>query len=271
MNPRLSGLFIYPIKGCRGLSLTEARIDAFGLVDDRRYLIVEPDGTFLTQRELPRMALIEPQPSVDGLLIAGPAFPALSIPRALPNAPLKKVRVWKNTDLSADDCGDTAAAWLTDFLERPSRLVRIGAAFERPILKVTEKPVHHVHFADGYPFLVLSESSLHDLNDRMASPVPMDRFRPNFVLSDCETFAEDRWPRLKIGEVIFRAVGPCARCIVTTTDQVTGQRTGPEPLRTLATYRRDSREPSNVNFGQNLVHETKTGIVRIGDEVTPIV
>jgi len=127
-----------------------------------------------------------------------------------------------------------------------------------------------VTFADAFPFMVLSESSLHDLNDRMAAPLPMDRFRPNFVLSDCEEFAEDTWPRLKIGDVIFRAGGPCARCIVTTTDQVTGQRAGPEPLRTLATYRRDSLEPSNVNFGQNLIHETKTGTVRVGDEVEPM-
>jgi uncharacterized protein YcbX len=267
MNPRLSGLFIYPIKGCRGLSLTEGRIDALGLVDDRRYMVVEPDGTFLTQRTLPRMALIEPQLTVDGILITGPGFPALSLPRAIANVPLLKVRVWKSADLSADDCGDTAATWLTDFLERPARLVRIGAVFERPIIKSTGRPGDVVTFADAYPFMALSESSLDDLNDRMAVPLPMDRFRPNFVFSHCEEYAEDTWPRLKIGDVIFRAGGPCARCVVTTTDQRNGQRESPEPLRTLATYRRDPLEPSNVNFGQNLIHETKAGVVRIGDPV----
>src|SRR4051812_40496881 len=116
MNPHLSGLFIYPIKGCRGLSLQESRIDELGLVHDRRYLIVDPEGTFLTQRTVPRMALIEPQLTQEGLSITGPGFPTLSVARVLADAPLIIVRVWSSTDLSTEDCGETAATWLTDFL-----------------------------------------------------------------------------------------------------------------------------------------------------------
>jgi uncharacterized protein YcbX len=129
-----------------------------------------------------------------------------------------------------------------------------------------------VTFADAYPLLVIGESSLADLNDRLiargAATLPMDRFRPNLILADSPAYAEDTWPRFRVGDIIFRAGGPCARCSVTTTDQATGQLDGPEPLQTLATYRRDSVQSSSVNFGQNLIHETKSGVLRVGDTLT---
>jgi hypothetical protein len=128
-----------------------------------------------------------------------------------------------------------------------------------------------VSFADAYPLLAISEASLADLNDRLLAggeaPVPMDRFRPNLVLGDCPAYAEDTWTRFRIGDVTFRAAGPCARCLIPTTDQETALR-GKEPLRTLATYRRDPEDPADVNFGQNLVHETKSGMIKLGDTVT---
>ena len=131
-----------------------------------------------------------------------------------------------------------------------------------------------VHFADGYPFLAISEASLTDLNDRILEhgedAVPMNRFRPNLVISGCAAFAEDTWSHMRIGEVTFRAGGPSSRCIVTTTDQITGERPGKEPLRTLATYRRDTSDPSDVNFGQNFINETKSGTLRVRDAVIPM-
>jgi uncharacterized protein YcbX len=268
MDPTLSGLIIYPVKGCRGLSLSESRIDPLGLLDDRRFMVVEPNGMFLTQRTLPRMALIEPQLSDQTLSLTGPSFPAIQVAREAVNAPRFEVQVWKSTGLSAEDCGDPVAAWLTDFLGHPARLARIGAAFHRPILKETAQSGDSVSFADGYPFLAISESSLQELNGRLSASIPMNRFRPNFILRGSDAFAEDTWRRFTIGEITFRAGGPCARCIVTTVDQQRGEPSGPEPLRTLATYRRDLEEPTNVNFGQNLIHETLNGTIRIGDKVT---
>jgi uncharacterized protein YcbX len=130
-----------------------------------------------------------------------------------------------------------------------------------------------VAFADAFPFLAVTRASLDDLNARIVeqggSPVPMDRFRPNIVVDGCTAFAEDAWKRVRVGQAVFRIAGPCARCVVTTTDQVTGAREA-EPLLTLATYRRDPTETTHVNFGQNLVNESKAGFIRVGDPVEVI-
>jgi hypothetical protein len=148
--------------------------------------------------------------------------------------------------------------------------VRIGPACVRPVQKAAAEPGDLVSFADAAPLLVTNTGSLADLNDRIleagGEAVPMDRFRPNIVVAGAEPFAEDQWKRIRIGGVVLRSAGPCARCIVTTTDQETGIR-GHEPLRTLATFRRNSQDPTYVNFGQNLVNESKVGILRVGDSV----
>ncbi len=268
----LSGLFIYPVKSLRGVALSSAEIDPLGLVGDRRFLIVDEFGRQLTQRPLPRMALIEIELTPNDLILRAPEIDSCVIPLR-PTTPsiLRTVSVWKSEGLLADDCGADPAAWLTSFLGVTCRLVRIGNQFRRPILNPKRAlPDDLVSFADGYPFLVTSESSLSDLNDRLLTSgeetIPMNRFRPNLVVSGCAAFAEDTWPRFKIGAVTFRAGGPCGRCIVTTTDQLTAER-GKEPLRTLASYRRDATEPTDVNFGQNLIHETKFGTLKIGDAV----
>ncbi len=286
---QLTGLFIYPVKSLGGISVPSAGLDALGLVGDRRFLVVDDTGRFLTQRTLPRMALIAT--ALDNthltLSISPSLLPSVSsssvlrIPRAAdPAAPLRSVTVWKSENLLAEDCGDEAAALLSDFLATRCRLVRQGPAFHRPIpphkLPPSLNPqfstlnsTYLVSFADGFPLLVINDSSLADLNDRLiarsSDALPMNRFRPNLVLSGAPAYAEDTWPRLRINNVILRAAGPCARCILTTTDQATGARDGPEPLRTLATYRRDPRDPTDVNFGQNLIPETKSGTLHLGD------
>lgn len=270
----LSALHIYPVKSLRGISVASAEVDAQGLVGDRRFLVIDPTGKFLTQRTLPRMALVDTVLSPDSLTLSTSAagLAPISIPRASdPAAPLRTVSVWKAEGLQAEDCGDAPAAWLSEFLATPVRLVRAGAAFHRPVNKPGKSlPDDVTTFADAPPFMALSEASLHDLNDRIVTrdedPVPMNRFRPNLVFSGTAPFAEDTWPRFRIGDLVFRAGGPCIRCILTTTDQLTAER-GKEPLRTLASYRRVPGSPSDVIFGQNLYHEIKQGTLRVGDPI----
>jgi uncharacterized protein YcbX len=267
----LSGLFLYPVKSLRGLSVTTATVDALGLVGDRRFLIVDDTGRFLTQRTLPRMAQVST--ALDATHLTLTAEGAGNVRVALapdPAAPLRTVSIWKSEGLQAEDCGEAAAAFLRDFLSTPCRLVRIGPAFHRPVLKPAARPGDIYHFGDGAPVLVIGEASLADLNDRIVAhgeePVPMSRFRPNLVVAGCPAFAEETWTRFRVGSAIFRDAGPSARCLVTTTDQLTGER-GREPLRTLATFRRDPRDPADVIFGQNLINESKAGALRLGDRV----
>ena len=268
----LAGLFIHPVKSLRACAVTSARIDPLGLASDRRFLVVDETGRFLTQRTLPRMALVTTALSADTLTLSAEGARDLHVSRASdPAAPLRAVSVWQSDGLQAEDCGDGPAQWLGDFLGVKCRLVRLGTAFHRPVLRPQgSRPGDLLSFADGYPFLLISEASLADLNDRLAArgedALPMNRFRPNLVVSGCPAYAEDTWPRLRIGGVTFRAGGPCARCVVTTTDQLTAER-GKEPLRLLASYRRDTEDPTNVNFGRNLIHETKSGTLSVGDPV----
>lgn len=268
----LASLHIYPVKALRGLPVPSAPIDELGAVGDRRFLVTDETGQFLTQRTHPRMALIETGLDASVLTLRAPEAGQFQVPRAAdPKAPQLRVRVWKSEGLLAEDCGGDAAEWLSRFLGVACRLARIGPAFVRPVLKKAGQPGDVLAFADSCPFMAISEASLADLNDCMAAQgsdsLPMDRFRPNLVLSGGPPYVEDRWTRIRIGNITFRAAGNCARCIVTTTDQKTGERTGPEPLRTLATYRRNADDPTSVDFGQNFIHETKTGTLNVGDPV----
>jgi uncharacterized protein YcbX len=273
--PRVTGLFIYPVKSLRGYAVPAGELDALGFVGDRRFLLVDDTGKFMTQRATPRMACIDAKLADGTLMLSADGAGGISVgSQSEPEAPLRTVSVWKSEGLLAEDCGATVSQWLTDFLGVTCHLVRIGARFTRPILKPSAQPGDLVTFADSHPFLLINEASLADLNNRILAnqgeAVPMNRFRPSIVVDDCAAFAEDTWARVRIGTTVFRNGGPCSRCIVTTTDQLTGERTGKEPLKTLATFRRDQTDPSDVNFGINLVHETKQGTVRLGDTVTPV-
>jgi uncharacterized protein YcbX len=263
----LASLFLYPVKSLRGFAVPRAEIDALGFVGDRRFLLVDAHNQFLTQRTLPRMALIETALTAHDLVLRAPHGGSCAVPlRAAAPAELLSVRVWKSEGLLAEDCGVEVAVWLSDFLRQPCRLVRIGEKFHRPVLKPGARPGDVFNFADGCPFMILSEASLADLNARLDEPLPFDRFRPSFVIGGCDAFAEDTWTRFRIGAVTFRAAGPCSRCVVTTTNQLTAERSK-EPLRTLAMYRRDKDDPTDVNFGQNVIHETKSGTLRVGAAV----
>jgi hypothetical protein len=272
----LSALHLYPVKSCRGLSVNTAEVDDHGLVGDRRFMVVTADeGRFLTQRTHPRMALIATALNRDDLILSTPHHGSVTVGRALrPTVgdkprPTRRVTIWKST-VTADDCGDEAAEWLTNFLGSPLRLVQMGGPYLRPNQKPAAQAGDVVSFADSCPFLAVSEASLADLNDRLIArheePLPMNRFRPNLVVAGSTPYAEDSWARLRIGGIMFRSAGPCARCPITTTDQETAER-GKEPLKTLATYRRDPADPTDVNFGTNLIHETKRGTLHVGATV----
>ena len=258
----VSALYRYPVKSCAGSSLEVADLGPRGIAHDREFMLVEPaSGLFFTQRELPRMALIEPAREHCALRLRAPGMPDLTAP-VLAAGQTREVLIWRDR-CTAVDQGDEAAAWLSQFLRRPCRLVRMAEDHVRrvdPTYAVSEED--QVGFADGYPFLVISEESLADLNARLARPLPMNRFRPNIVVRGGTAYEEDRWRRVRIGGIEFHLVKACARCAITTTDQATAE-VGREPLATLATYRRSER---GVLFGQNAIHAA-TGSIRIGDAV----
>lgn len=237
-----------------------------GIVGDRSFMLVDADGRFLTQRAFPRMALIEPALGENSLTLSAPGQESVAIP-VLEDGERRAVSVW-NDRSEAVDQGEAAAVWASTFLGARCRLVRMADDAVRAVdrdFAVSEGD--QLGFADGYPFLLTSEASLADLNARMAAPVAMNRFRPNIVVSGTEAFAEDAWRRVRVGAIAMAVVKPCARCVITTTDQATAKR-GTEPLRTLATYRQVHGE--GVMFGQNLIHQS-AGVLRVGDAVELLV
>ncbi len=275
---RVSGLFLYPVKSLRGFAVPAADLDDLGFVGDRRFMLVDGTGKFLTQRQLPRMAQISTALTASTLTLSADHHGSITVGRAsCPTVgdeprPTISVTIWKHEGLQAEDCGDGPAAWLSSFLDFKCRLVRIGEKFRRPVLKSAAQPGDRFAFADGAPVLVASEASLAALNDRIlengGEPVPMDRFRPNLVIAGGPAFAEDDAPGLRIGQVVLRNAGKSIRCAITTTDQFTGGR-GKEPLRTLATFRREPDDPTAVTFATNYINESKRGAIRLGDEIVP--
>lgn len=259
----VSALYLHPIKSCRGFAVDQASLDARGFTGDRRFLVIDPAGRFLTQRDTPRLALVVPTNLDQRLHLSAPEASPLEVSTAPVTAAERAARdvvIWSDT-VRAIDLGEAAATWLTTVLQRPARLVVIGDDYSRPVRRGSPEPGDEVSFADAHPLLVISEASLADLNERLDVPLPMNRFRPNLVVRGAAAFAEDTWKRIRIGNVILRASGPCARCVMTTTDQETMER-GKEPLRTLARYRRGSG--GDVIFGQNYINETKSGTINVG-------
>jgi uncharacterized protein len=261
----LSALCIYPVKSCRGVALRAAQLDAWGLQFDRNWMVVNAAGRFLSQRELPQMALIETAIRTDSLHLSAPGAPSLAVPLAPYLGETLTVQIWRD-QAQAIDQGEVAAAWFSQVLGQSVRLVRIGTGYSRPVKPALTGSSSAVSFADGYPLLLISEASLADLNARLPETLPMNRFRPNLVISGCEAYAEDSWQQIQINGIAFSLVSPCERCAITTTDQATGSRTSPEPLKTLATYRHRS---GGVIFGQNLVHQSQ-GEVMAGSLVQVI-
>ena len=272
---RITALNIYPVKGCRGIAVQSARVATTGFEHDREWLITRPDGRFVTQREEPRLALIEPAlidrhlPGDETLRLRIPGGAELNVSPAAPGHEVE-VTIWKDR-CAAFDAGDAAAQFLTGYLGSPVRLVRFDARRKRPSNPDWTPGVEALNqFSDGFPWLLASEASLEDLNSRLQRQLPMNRFRPNIVVSGLPPWGEDRLRDITAGDVRLRRAKPCTRCIVTTTDQATGKRDGTEPLQTLRQFRFD-RELKGVVFGQNMILIEGAGAqLRVGQELSPV-
>lgn len=263
----LSAINIYPIKSLGGIALKEAKVEPRGLQYDRRWLLVDEDHTFLTQREYPRMALCSIRLRAEGLEASAPGMKPLLIPFRLRNpATTVTVKIWKSI-CEAVMVGEFADAWFSRFLGTSCRLVHMPDETRREVNPEYAVGDAIVSFADGYPFHLIGESSLRDLNGRLDGSLLMNRFRPNFVVTGSLAYDEDRWRRIRIGATHFHVVKPCERCVITTIDQAAGERTGQEPLKTLAQYRAVN---NNVLFGQYLIADREGGILRVGDRIQVI-
>lgn len=251
----LSALYRYPLKSAQVEPVQRIRLDALGLEGDRRWMVVEEaNGRFLTQRLLPQMGRIEARWRDDfsALQLRAPGMEDLLVALPQPDDALRGVTIWRDI-LQVPDAGDAAAGWLSRFLGRPCRLVAISEQRARQVDTAYAEPGEKVHFADGFPLLLIGQGSLDDLSARVGRPLEMLRFRPNLVVQGAEAFAEDGWKRIRIGDVTFRVAKPCSRCILTTIDPHTGERDPDrEPLATLQRYRQVDGE---AMFGQNLIAE----------------
>jgi uncharacterized protein YcbX len=236
-------------------------VERRGLRDDRRWLIVDRAGKFLTGRQHARLTLLRAVPGSDHLQLDAPGMPHRTLRRPPAGAARGPVEVW-GTTVDAVFAHASDDAWITDFLGVDARFVYMDDAARRGIDPDHSLPGDEVSFADAYPMLLISQGALDHLNGKLAQPVPMVRFRPNFVVAGTAAHAEDEWKRIRIGDVEFDLVKACTRCVFTTVDPDRGERdANGEPLRTLTTYR---RTPAGVTFGQNLIPRG-TGVVRVGD------
>ncbi|HEX4090355.1 MAG TPA: MOSC N-terminal beta barrel domain-containing protein [Trebonia sp.] len=260
---------IYPLKGCRAVDLAEAVVEPWGLAGDRRWLLVDADGQFITQREHPALArlVVGYGPEAD-ITVSTEGYPPLRVAAPGGRPELIKVTVWRSTVLAAA-AGPEADAWFSAYLGAPTRLVWLDDPTRRAVDPEFGADGDVVSFADGFPLLLTTTGSLDQLGEWLTAdgeqPVPMNRFRPNAVVSGYQPWAEDRWRRIRIGSVSFRVAKPCGRCIVTTTDQMTGER-GRQPLRMLARHRRFGK---SLVFGQNIIPDSP-GLIRVGDPMEVI-
>jgi uncharacterized protein YcbX len=263
---RIAALSVYPVKSCRAIACDSLRLAAGGFERDRHWLIVRPDGRFVTQRELPRLAVIETALTANGLRLVAPGMPPIEVEERAAGES-RQVVVWSDS-CRAFDQGEAVAAWLARFLGAELRLVAFDARHERVSNPAwTGAARATTEFSDGFAILALSEASLEDLNGRLPRPLPMERFRPNVVLAGLEPYGEDRIEELRGSGVRLRLVKPSIRCSITTTDQATGRLDGDEPLRTLKTYRW-SKELLGIAFGQNaIVIEGAGRELKVGGEL----
>jgi len=261
---RVRSLHIYPVKSCRGIDLERVAIAPTGFQFDRQWMLVAPDGAFLSQRSHPELAQVSTRIEGDRLILGASGRSRLEVVADETAGDERSVTVWNDT-CEAVSAGSEAAEWFSSLLGTTCELVRQPDAGIRQVDTGYADPGDRVAFADGFPFLLISQSSVDELNQRLDVRVSADRFRSNIIVDGCEAHAEDAWSTIAIGEVVFRVAKPCARCVVITTDQRHGTRSA-EPLRTLARYRTTK---GKILFGQNLVHQG-LGTLHLGDEVHSI-
>ena len=261
----VSQLNVFPVKGLKGIAVESSAATGRGLAHDRRFVVVDGGGRFLSQRELPLMATVWTDIAGGELRLAAPDHDEVAVPLEPAGGEPLVATVWES-ECAAIAPSPEADRWLTAALGRPCRLAYMPESTRRTSSERHAGPGHLVGFADGFAFLVVSEASLAALNARLARPVPMDRFRANIVVRGCEPFAEDGWGEFAVGAARLRMAKPCGRCQVTTTDQSTGEVTGPEPLATLSAWRMSA--DYGARFGMNAV-TLAPGAIRVGDALVP--
>lgn len=264
MQPMMvSELWIYPIKSAQGIRVQEVQLTGRGPAHDRRWMIVGERGKFLTQRQFPQLSQLIVEVAEDGLLLHTPSLPRIQIATPSAETPPMEVKVWQDV-CSALPAAEEASQWISNFLGHPVTLVYMGDNCNRPLHSLKNSS-QTLSFADGYPYHLITQPSLDDLNHRIPNENLMAlNFRPNIVIQgDFPAFAEDQWERVQIGESRFRCIRWCPRCQVTTIHPYIGVRQGPEPLQTLDQFRKWREQ---VWFGQNAVLETGTTL-RVGDAV----
>jgi uncharacterized protein len=257
---QISELYVYPVKGAAGIPLRQATLDDFGIRHDRRWMIVDAAGRFITQRNQPRLALLQPELEPDRLVLSSPMCGRVELPLEA-HGPARRVQVWDDVT-DAVDAGDVAAGFVSRHLDAAVRLLFMPDNTLRQVSLDYARPGDRVSFADGFPLLLIGQASLDELNRRLPDPVAMVRFRPNIVVAGATPHAEDGWRRLRVGDVDLDVVKPCARCAVPNVDPETAV-AGREPTRTLAGYR---RWDGKIWFGQNVLHRS-AGVLRVGDPV----
>lgn len=261
---KLAGLWCYPVKSCAGIPLSRAGVGQRGILFDRQWMLVDGGGRFVTQRQHPRMALIQPRLEAGALVLEAPGREPLSVPLDPGTGRTVSVQIWQDRcDAAAVD--GAADRWFSEFLGLAVRLVFLPRDRRRAVSPEFALPGDEVGFADGFPFLLIGAGSLADLGERMGTTLSVRRFRPNLLITGAPPYAEDRWARVRIGELVFRVAKPCSRCVITTVDPQTGVR----DLDTLGALRRYRQRGNRVYFGQNLIHDSP-GELALGDDVVVI-
>jgi uncharacterized protein YcbX/ferredoxin len=264
LSPILQSLHIYPIKSTAGISLSNSWVDELGLSFDRRFVVSDHNGQFITARTQPTLCLIKVNLTQYGLILTAPDMPALVINYRELSNDYQKVTVW-NDDIQAQYANEHYDLWFSQYLKTPCQLLYFGEQSQRYVSNSHKK----IAFADGYPLLLLSQASLDDLNETMPGKSPqkisMAQFRPNLVVNSCNAFAEDTWQHIRIGEVEFEVSKPCSRCIFTTVNPESAEvHPQQEPLNTLKNYRQVAS--GDVMFGQNLI-ALNQGSIAQGDKI----
>lgn len=257
----LSRLFVHPVKSMRGLQLSHAQVTASGLAFDRLFMLTDPQGMFITARQYPQLVQFTPALLPDGLLITSPDGDTASVRFRDFSGQGEPTEVWGNQFTSVI-APESVNQWLSGFLKRDVQLRWVGEDLTRRVKKFADVPLS---FADGFPYLLMNEASMRDLQQRCPSSVKLEQFRPNLVITGAAAYEEDTWQTIRIGEVIFDLVKPCSRCILTTVSTERGRKhPRGEPLKTLQGYR--TADNGDVDFGQNMIARN-TGMIRAGDSV----
>jgi uncharacterized protein YcbX len=259
----LKNIFVYPIKSMKGAAVSQANVEERGLQYDRRWMLVDSKNRFISQREEPTLALLSVEIVDDGLLVTSPTKGQVSVPFQAVDGRPEQVEVWGSI-CDAQVVSRELNDWFSELLGESYRLVQMAPEAKRPVPPAYAVKDESVSFADEFPFMLVSEGSVEELNRRLDVPVKVNRFRPNFLVSGALPFAEDEWNAVSIGTTSFHGVKSCGRCVMTTIDQETGVKAGPEPLKTLAGFREQN---GKVLFGRNLIAAEIGGVVRVGDAV----